>query len=472
MTFRRNLFLPLILTIAFLLRLPSLFEPNWYGDEGIYQVIGQALASGRLLYTGIWDNKPPLLYIVYAIFNGDQFAVRFASLLVMVFTIIVFYFLAKKLLVNKKIVYGTTGLFALLFATPLLEGNIANAENFMLLPILCAIYLVLENENGFKNYFFSGILLAIAFLTKIVAIFDLATLLTLLFILSIPKDTKRFLQDCFFLCLGFLLPVLATVLFFVAKGAFFDFFTATFSQNVNYVGAGNNLFIGQGLLLLKLFLLGTVCFILLLRRKVFSKEQIFIYLWFGFSLFNAFFGGRPWIHYLLTFLPAFCFFIGLAALDKKRRILHLVLCGIVLTLLYKNFWIYGKTLSYYGNFFAFMSGTKTVLAYNEFFDWFVNRDYELAFYIRQHTRPNDTVFIWGDNAQIYALSKRLPPGRYAVSYHVTFYPHALLETKKAIENEKPIFILAVRDDFPDEFLDNTYVLKTTIEGVKVYARRS
>ena len=29
----------------FLLRLPSLFEPDWYGDEGIYQVLGLGIQS-------------------------------------------------------------------------------------------------------------------------------------------------------------------------------------------------------------------------------------------------------------------------------------------------------------------------------------------------------------------------------------------------------------------------------------------
>ncbi|HXS15287.1 MAG TPA: hypothetical protein VN711_04105, partial [Candidatus Saccharimonadales bacterium] len=53
--------------VFFLLRFPSFFEPYWYGDEGIYEVIGYGLTHGRLLYQGIWDNKPPLLYLIYAI---------------------------------------------------------------------------------------------------------------------------------------------------------------------------------------------------------------------------------------------------------------------------------------------------------------------------------------------------------------------------------------------------------------------
>jgi hypothetical protein len=69
-----------LIIIFFLLRLPSLIEPYWYGDEGIYQVISMALDKGKLLYSQIWDNKPPLLYVTYALFGGDQTAIRFASL--------------------------------------------------------------------------------------------------------------------------------------------------------------------------------------------------------------------------------------------------------------------------------------------------------------------------------------------------------------------------------------------------------
>ena len=50
----------IILFLMFLiLRIPSLFEPYWYGDEGIYLVLGQAIRKGVTLYSHIHDNKPP-----------------------------------------------------------------------------------------------------------------------------------------------------------------------------------------------------------------------------------------------------------------------------------------------------------------------------------------------------------------------------------------------------------------------------
>src|SRR3990167_11223703 len=141
-----NIFLGVIGSLFALLRFPSIFEPYWYGDEGIYQVIGVALREGRVLYSEIWDNKPPILYLIYAIFSGEQFYVRLASLIVGIGTIVVFYYLAIKIFKNLYSIYFSTAFFALMFSLPVLEGNIANAENFMLLPVIGAFYYVVASS--------------------------------------------------------------------------------------------------------------------------------------------------------------------------------------------------------------------------------------------------------------------------------------------------------------------------------------
>src|SRR5579859_3851380 len=104
-------FLVIVSCVFFLLRLPSLFEPLWYGDEGIYEVIGMALQQGRLLYRDIWDNKPPLLYVLYALFHSDQPLIRFVSLLFGLVSVMLFYFLARKLFRQTYIRYITTSIF-------------------------------------------------------------------------------------------------------------------------------------------------------------------------------------------------------------------------------------------------------------------------------------------------------------------------------------------------------------------------
>ena len=181
--------------IFFLLRLPSLFEPNWYGDEGIYQVIGYGIRHGRTLYSGVWDNKPPLLYYLYGIFNGDQFSIRLASIIFGIACIIIFSILAKKLFKENKPVIVATSLLTILFGTPLIEGNIANAENFMMIFALFAgllvfSYSLLEKQQRIHHLrrssklFFPGFLVGISFLFKVVGLFDFAAFFVFLFLVT------------------------------------------------------------------------------------------------------------------------------------------------------------------------------------------------------------------------------------------------------------------------------------------------
>lgn len=440
----------------FLLRLPSVFEPYWYGDEGIYQVIGVALRHGRLLYRDIWDNKPPILYLLYAFFNGDQPTVRFFSLVTGIYAIFVFYYISKLLLKRTAVSINTTLLFTVLFGLPLLEGNIANAENFILPLSLTAILLVLTYGNQKKQrlwyvkLFFAGVLLGVAFLLKVVAIFDLAACTLFLFYLHY-KNLSKIIQNIAELIPlygGFVLPFLITLIYFISQHALNYFIKSAFLMNVGYVNAGNQFIIPQGLLIIKLIFLTIFCVFIFLRRKHISSDHIFIFLWSAFSIFNALFSQRSYTHYLLVFLSSFSLFVGLLLTQVfTKKVVYLKLLGysciffMILGFFIQNFQFYGKNVRYYQNFLNFLSGRESFTAYVSFFDWSSVRDYEIANYITSHSHQDDTLFIWGDNAQLYKLSDKLPPSRYIVAYHIKISPKTWLEEQKKLQQVKPKFIV-------------------------------
>ncbi|MCL6096777.1 MAG: glycosyltransferase family 39 protein [Patescibacteria group bacterium] len=469
----------------FLLRLPSLFEPYWYGDEGIYQVLGIAMNQNKLLYKDIWDNKPPLLYFVYSIFESDQFWVRLFSLMVGLLTIIAFYFLTKKLFVKERVVWITTALFALLFGLPLLEGNIANAENFMLLPIIAAGILVLKSaqikihNTRYKILFFAGLLLGIAFLFKIVAVFDFAALL----LFSVFADSSFSFKQMFkrttlifeikkitVFILGFVLPVILAAFIFLFNGAISYFIKAVLFSNVGYVGYGNKFIIPQGFLILKLFALGLFCLFVYAKRKSLSYPTMFIWLWFAFSLFNAFFSQRPYTHYLLTLLPAFCLLVGYCLFDKKRQGFTFLVLVFTFAIVVKNFWFFIRFPFYYTNFISFITNGESVSSYQAFFDRQTPIDYELAAYINSNTNQNDSIFIWGNNAQVYKLTNKLPPGKYTTAYHITNYPDGVSNTKKGILVKKPKAIVIMPNVGPIPFSLMDYREKIKIDNVLIYER--
>lgn len=474
--------------IFFLLRLPSLFEPYWYGDEGIYQTIAQAINNGNLLYRDIWDNKPPVLYLLYALFDGDQFSTRLLSLLFGILSIIVFFFLLKKLLAlnetTKKLpLYIATALFAYLFAIPLFEGNIANAENFMILPILTAAFLLIRyfSKPTPKALLYVGILLSFAFLIKIVAIFDLAAFV-IFFLIESFGSRRKFIttgKDLALLAFGFFFPIVLTILFFAVQGGLSPFISAVFQQNIGYVGYGNTFIIPQGLLYFKIALLLGGVILLFYQKKHIQPGSLFIYLWILFSLFNAHFSQRPYTHYILVLLPSFCLFVGLLLSPLRTKFFHIgsaaisvrliytiVLLAIVL-LTWKNFDIYKKNLAYYENFFAYMMQKKDLTSYQTFFDADMPRAYEVAQFLKLHTKKHDTVFVWGNPAQVYKMSDTQPPGKYTVAYHITNSRENLIETTKALSRKKPRFIVLLSSKtYPFDLSSYRYVY--SIRGASIY----
>jgi len=461
--------------IFFLLRLPSLFEPLWYGDEGIYEVIGKAIASGRLLYRDIWDNKPPLLYYIYSLVDGDQFGAKLLSLLVGIATVIAFFFLAKKLIHSRERI--STFLFALLFGLPLLEGNIANAENFMLLPIILgAIFIFNFVENKKSHLFLAGLLLGLAFLIKIVALFDAAAFGIIIFIAYYTKLSriKNLIIPFISLYTGFLIPIVIIIVYFWANRALHDFIVSTFLSNIGYVGYANKFVIPQGFLILKLLLLAAAVCIVFYKRHKISFSGIFIYIWLAFSLFNMFFSQRPYVHYALVIIPSLCLLIGYTLTLKqglKTKNIIIVLLCIATLLLHFNFKTgdVGKLIGYYKNYIDFLTKRINADAYYHFFDPAALRDEQLAQFINMHKLPHDSVFVWGNSGQLYMLTNALPPGKYIVAYHMTFTNTALQETKQILNKVKPNYIILLPNQPSIPYDLKNYSSRFSIDGATIYS---
>jgi hypothetical protein len=490
-------------TIFIFLRLPSIIEPYWYGDEGIYEVVGQSMDHGRLLYQGIWDNKPPLLYVIYALAQGDQPTVKIISLIFGLCSVVTFFLLSQKLFKKSKTSLIITALYVLLFGTPILEGNIANAEDFMLFPIILGgllIYNMLDtqkkNTKQLKNVTFTaGLLLGIAFLLKIVAIFDFATFLIFLNLMKLPENfsfslrrkthkgelgimnhevwTKTLIPNSLFLILGFLSPLCITILYFVFNHTFLAFLQTTFSGNVGYVGFQNGFFgIPQGLLIIKLIFLVAALYVIFHKRKKFTRPVLFIILWTVFSLFNAYFSQRPYTHYVIVLLPSFCLLIGLLITNEmaKSRLRIFAGVAIVLVLIFLQFQFnIKKSYQYYPNAINFLTNKESVTSYQSFFDPNVPRDYSVAAFINKNTTPSDNVFIWGNNPQIYALTHKLPPGKYTVAYHI-LQNNATLQTQEIINKTEPKYIIALKEIQPLPFALPLYIMRYNIQGAIIYER--
>lgn len=494
----KKYWLVLLFVIVFFLRLPSLFEPFTYGDEGIYLTLGQAARRGLVWYRDIHDNKPPMLYLLAAL-AGNFSTYRLILFVWSFVTIFIFYKLADFIFPkNKSAIITSTAAFAVLTSIHTFEGNVANAENFMLLPIILGLLLILRglDLNGLKAdlrrfllFFSSGILFSLAALFKVPAAFDLVAALVFILLvadISKKKNYKALITNNILLLLGFFLPILLTFIYYAYQNALNQYLTAAFFQNVPYLSswAQDKPQVG-GLplpLLFRGFLVSALIVSLFILKKKVSLASRLILIWFAFSWFATLLSSRPYPHYLIQILPPLCFSLGLFFIRPSKSLRKLItpklipvflLATLIITKIAFHFWSY-PNLPYYFNFYQYVLKLKSRQQY--FFDFDPRADaiYQVANYLRTHTLPDEKIFIWGTNPSIYALSRRLPVGRYTVAYHIIDF-NGYKETIEILERQPPRYIIVMASEqrpFPEfkAFVAQNYALEKTFGEAQIFHR--
>ena len=109
-------------------------------------------------------------------------------------------------------------------------------------------------------------------------------------------------------------------------------------------------------------------------------------------------------------------------------------------------------------------------SYQAFFDKRTPIDYEIARFIRPKLSIGDTIFIWGNNAQLYQLVNVVAPTKYVVAYHISNYKDGLTATQENIEINKPKFIVIMPNANPFPFFPINYSKKIEINKTGIYER--
>lgn len=471
-----------LLLVAVILRLPSLHEPYWYGDEGVYLTLGQALRRGLVWYRDIHDNKPPLLYLIAAL-AGNVMWFRLWLMVWNLANVVVVWKLAQKFFSRQIWVILSTILFVLASSLPPLEGNIANAEIFMILPIGAAM-LILLDASKVRHYFFAGLLFAAGFLFKVPAAFDFAAAFVWLVFLGgwNLRHDKQVLAKFGVLLGGFFLPILLTFAYYFAVGAGGQYLVAAFLQNIGYLGSWSgagertSVFTSQGGLLLRGLILVLVTIGIWWSTRDEEPARRLLPVWLAFALFGALLSERPYPHYLIQIIiPAVLLLPNLFLKEKKSYALVIVaLTALTVGAILKYKFYFYSTVPYYRNFVRYVTGAMSVADYRNSFDGSVQRNYDISLYIKQRSLPSDKIFVWADEPFIYALSDRLPVGRYTVAYHIVDFKgqEATLAT---ITVDPPLFIVieanhSRRWDELLAFTDAHYVAVATFDDAAVYRR--
>lgn len=469
----------LVLALTLVLRIPSFFEPYSYGDETTYLTLGESIREGKILYKDIFDHKPPLLYFIAAA-AGNLFWFKAILAFWSLVTIVLFWKLTVALFADKpKLQKAAIIIFALLTTLPLLEGNIANAENFMIGLSIAGFLILLTKTLNFRNIFFAGVLFSLATLFKVPALFDTPVIVFYWLITSNLREIKKISLRTLYLGIGFLFPILLTFIWYALRGAFDDFFKWGFLINFTYISAyrpsdADLPFIQKNLPLIirGLLVLAGVFLTYLARRKI-SNQFVFLTIWLFFTLFAITLPERPYPHYILqaaaplSILVAMLFTLG--TIEQTLVILPLTVFFVVPV--YYKFWYY-STSAYYQRFLEFAQGRVSKDQYLSNFGSHIPRSYKIAEFVMGITSGKDEVFVWGPESQtVYALSRTTPPIRFVANFHIRDYS-SQEEVFKILLNKKPklIVLLPNSANFPElnAMLDETYVLADQVDGAEVW----
>lgn len=470
----------LLVGLTILLRIPSLFEPYWYGDEGIYLTLGEGVRQGLVLYRDIFDHKPPFIYLLAAL-AGSLFWFKFILLVWHALSVALFWKLTEILFdKNSKQVVLATSLYALLTTIPLLEGNIANSELFMAGSTIVALLLLFRREPNTKRLLWAGILFSVSILFKVPAIFDLGALCAFWVLGS--QNSRQFLasiKKIAVVACGTTLPIAATLVYFASRGGLREYISTAWTQNFPYIAAwmapslSLEARIAEVDLSVRSALAATIIILLLLFRKHFNKTALFASIWLTFALFAALLSARPYPHYIIQVVPPLALLVGILAFGREKfRFLPVPFIALFLfSLVFYKFYYY-PTFSYYKNFILFASGRQTKWQYFENFDRRMQMVYEVAETVANRTGREDRIFIWGTAPELYALSRRLPAGRYTTSFHIRDFS-GQQETISELEKKNPKYIIVLKDEktpFPQffRFLQKNYLYLETIHETEIW----
>lgn len=383
----------LLLFLALLLRLPWLYT-TIERDEGIFGYSAWRLLSGDRMYDNVKDNKPPLLYLLYALpiklFGNSILYVRMFNNLLFLTSIIFFFFFVKREY-GKRIAVFSSIFYIFLMNTPAAEGPLAVSESFMIPFFAASVYFfsLFFKKNNFFCLIISLSLITLASLIRHNALAGL-----LLFYFLLIKEKKLNWKT--------LVVMITPLIVFLALVTYF-LYTCRYSEILSIItGIHTSIPLNYSLLVIfessPALLFAFVGVVFALKKKNIS-EYLFVLLWFMFLIPFTFFPVS--FHNLLAFAPITAIFggIGLDILLKKGWKKELAFIAILAALLILSSFLIIKQYPDY----HFKLG-QTQITYSCLENY--GQQLTLAEYIKNTSYPKDEIFIFGREPAIYWLSNK------------------------------------------------------------------
>ncbi|MBI1880613.1 MAG: glycosyltransferase family 39 protein [Chloroflexi bacterium] len=485
-------------------RLPYLEKP-FDEDSAANAYGGRLILQGEPLYSSYHPGHHlPAVYYIFALafflFGDSTVAIRFFLALWLIPTAGLLYYLARTI-ADKKTSYLAASLFVLLSADYILEGHTAEIEMFANLPRIAGTLVLiklLERRRAAWQFSPIGLIGAVAILFKAVYISPLflagLILLTQFWSHRQEKDAaSNLLSRIFWIGAGFFLGLLPVVAYFGMLGLL-PRVGLVFTLGQIHINSEpvNPMFIflyplsGLALANAPFFIIGlTGAFLLLWNKSIPSPPQKIMLLWLFMCFVEAGFSRNPYLHYYQLIVPPLSVLAACAinhlyqlarAHHKIKPVAWAVSASLLLAIGGAYLFANGGYLYHYGRY---KIGQET---YQEFVlnSWpptgpmFVAIQ-DIANYIETRSEPDDRIYIWSNETQLYYWANR----RCAVDFIWPIYvelapiPGGQQEMQHRLLASTTKFIVIAQDNPPTWLIDGLakhYSLVKTISERKIYQR--
>jgi len=408
------------MAVAILVRLPFLHVPI-DSDEGGYLYVARYWTSDYRLYRDIPFDRPPGIFLIYqAILGllGDSVpAVRLGAAIWNAVTTLVLFRFAREITNSIWAATGAALLFAVVSTNPYLEGFLAQAELFAVLPLVLAAHLTWKGR-----WFGAGLLAGLATVIKPIGV---SALLLAAGWLLWQRAGRRALG---WLVLGYALVG------FVALGYVWTIdwpgFLATQQIKLaSLVGGPVQDGLMSTLWQTAPAWLGLTVLALVGWHSSAKPVRVFGGLWIITSLIGMRMGHEWWPHYVVQIIPALAWLTAPAFANLKRQRIPV---AVALTII--------------GCFFV-ASDLPLYVAEPKAVSWAVFhapilvRQDEIAAYVEATTRSTDTIQVMMSGPSLYVSAHRRAAVPHFYYYEYRRTPDAYQAVVAAVRAHVPAVVV-------------------------------
>ncbi len=346
-------------------------------------------------------------------------------------------------------------IFAFLLGTPLIEGDLAMTETFMVLPVTLAVLLFVWSEQRSAHrpapFVAMGFLLGIGAGYKQVAAFDGLAIVTMLWLLHLRADRVYALRSTAAMAAGFAIPQAALALLFIATGAFGDYWYAVAGSLGLYARLGPQVsFFAR----LSAYIPAVIVITVLAERQQRGERvdmRSFPALWLSFALIGVASSAFGFPHYLQQGVAPLALTAVSLPQALPRDATHRAALGVAGVLVFAV--VFGQFAGTYRNrdqlhpvryYQAFMShewGSMSDVNYKYRFDGSAVTIEDVSSVLRRDG-AGDTLFTWSEQLPwVYAETGMRNPTPYYTSFLGDRIPGAREQIMRDLEADPPVYIV-------------------------------